>query len=810
MSFENRFTLRAEYVLKNSHECAAEMGHGYVGSEHILLGILRDGEGQAAKLLESAGVTSEKVRAKICEKTGMGDIAKNTAQGLSPCARRIVKSAYDESKRTNSPFIGTEHLLFGIVTEEMGTAKKILDELGADTKKLQVCIMSSGSEGEAEYRRAGDQRQNKDKNEIKQLKSFGRDICELARAGRFDPVIGRENETERMLRILSRRTKNNPLLLGEPGVGKTAVVEGLAQRIAEGTVPQPLLGKRIYMVDVSSMVAGTKYRGEFEERIKAMLREVIRARDIILFIDEIHTIVGAGSAEGAIDAANILKPAMSRREIQIIGATTFDEYRKYIERDSALARRFQTVEVKEPDGERALEILSGLRKKYEEHHRVTITDSAMRAAVEYSTQYINDRRLPDKAIDLIDEAASRQKLYTSSPPPRMRELEQEIVNTVALKEMRVREQDYEMAAMLRNKEHALRAELRVISDGWQRVIDGKAEIDSEDVATVVSEQTGIPVSQIKETETERLLKLEEILSEKIIGQKEAINAVARAVRRGRCGFGDRRRPIGSFLFAGPTGVGKTELCKVLAKTLFGDEKKIIRMDMSEYMEKHEVSKLIGSPPGYIGHEDGGTLTERVRRSPYYVVLFDEIVKAHPDVANLLLQILEDGVLTDSHGKTADFTNTVIVMTSNIGAAKMQSEAMGFSGNRENDAEKIKKSVLSDIKKSFAPELINRIDEIVVFEKLSESEIESICDIFLNEFLKRAKEKGVYAEITDEAKALIIKKGYSDKYGARPIRREIRRSVEDAVSELYLKNKCKGGRCRIYADGDEIKIQYAAE
>lgn len=806
MFFENRFTLRAESVLRSSHECAAEMGHGYVGSEHILMGLLREKEGRAAKILTDAGVSPKDVRKKICENTGMGTAAKNTVQGLTPCARRIVKNAYTEAEKSGIGCIGTEHLLLGILSEEICAAKKILLLLDVDVQKIRRALLSSNSESDADYRR-GEVRQNREKGEMKLLKTFGRDMCALASEGKLDPVIGRDAEIDRTIQILARRTKNNPILLGDPGVGKTAVVEGLAARIASGTVPKPIAGKRIYMLDISGVVAGTKYRGEFEERVKAILKEASRARDIILFIDEIHTIVGAGSAEGAIDAANILKPAMSRREIQIIGATTFDEYRKYIQRDSALDRRFQHVELREPSAEQTFEILSGLRKKYEEHHKIAITDEAIQAAIDLSVRYINDRRLPDKAIDLIDEAASRARIYTSAPPPRMQELEAEIAKAVEQKQICARAQNFEAAASFRDREIRLRDELSAVSAGWQKVIEGKASVDSENIAYVVSEQSGVPVSRITECESLKLLKLEQELSERVIGQKDAVASVSRAIRRGRTGLSDPKRPIGSFLFAGPTGVGKTELCRALAEAVFGDEKKLIRIDMSEYMEKHELSKLIGSPPGYVGYDEGGTLTDKVRRAPYSVVLFDEIEKAHPDVTNLLLQILEDGILTDSHGRQADFKNTIIVMTSNVGATRMSAGTVGFSAGANSEFKELKKSVMADIRRSFRPELVNRIDEIIMFNKLSENDILQIFGIMLGKTSERAKKLGIQLEISDEVRAFIVKQGFDDKYGARPLRRTIQRTIEDVLAEEYLRNKQKKGLYRFKASENEIKTEY---
>ncbi len=808
MFFENRFTLRAESVLRCAHECAAELGHGYVGSEHILLGILRDGEGKAAKILTAEGVSAEKVRNSIISRTGIGKAHKNTLQGLSPCSRRIVKTAYNKSKSAGDGFIGDEHLLAGILCEESGSAKKLLKSMGADTEKLARLIMPSGGDSGADCRKSADNRRSSEKNETKLLKNYGRDLCELVREGKTDPVIGREKELENVIEILARRTKNNPLLLGDPGVGKTAVAEGLAERIVKGNVPRILLGKKIFMLDISGVVAGTKYRGEFEERIRSILREVSRAGDIILFIDEIHTIVGAGAAEGAIDAANILKPALSRREIQLIGATTHEEYRKYIEPSAALSRRFQTVKVEEPSKEESTEILAGLREKYEQHHKIRITDEAIDAAIELSKKYIPERRLPDKAIDLIDEAASRAKIYASSPPPRMRELEENIVNAVGMKEKCIMSEDFEGAARFRDREESLRRELSAVSESWQKVLEGRAEIDFDSIAETVCARTGIPTSRITREESRRLLEFESLLRKRIVGQEKAIAAVARAVRRGRLGFSDPKRPIGSFLFAGPTGVGKTELCRALAEALFDDENKLIRMDMSEYMEKHELSKLLGSPPGYVGHDGGTTLADRVCDAPYSVILFDEIEKAHPDVMNILLQVLEDGTITDSHGKRADFKNTVIVMTSNIGAERMCAASVGFGTGGKNEFSEVSKSVVADIKKSFRPELFNRIDDVIVFSKLTEEEASCICDMMISALSGRLSNLGITLNVTDEAKHFIVSRGFDEKYGARGLRRELQSSVEDILAEEYLKNECAAGSYRIYCEKEEIKAQRA--
>ncbi|MBQ7118609.1 MAG: ATP-dependent Clp protease ATP-binding subunit [Oscillospiraceae bacterium] len=804
MLFEKRFTVSVENVLRTSHKCAAEMGHGYVGSEHILLGILKEREGKAFSSLSDVGITAESVKRKICDEIGIGSVGKDTAQGLTPCAIKILKEACNKAFYDDGD-IGTEHILSAILEEERCNGKKFIAEL-CDGEKLQRVMLSMGSESESEYRRGSESKSGKEKNDAKILRNYGRDLCELAKTGKFDPVIGRDNEIDRVIRILMRRTKNNPILLGDPGVGKTAIAEALAERIVSGKVPEQMTSKRIYMLDISAVVAGTKYRGEFEERIKAILKEIIKAKDIIVFIDEIHTIVGAGSAEGAIDAANILKPAMSRREIQIIGATTYDEYKKHIEKDSALNRRFQPVKVDEPDMERAFGILKGLRGKYEEYHKIGITDGALRAAVELSVRYINDRNLPDKAIDLIDEAASRARLFTSAPPPRMCELEEEIAKLRKEKSECVRLQDYEGAAKVRDRENILQKELKKLKDELQRFSENKREINEESIAEIICEQTGIPASRITESESRRLLELEMLLGKRVIGQERAVVSVSKAIRRRRCGISDTKRPVGSFLFAGPTGVGKTELCKALAEVLFGDEKKIIRIDMSEYMERHESSKLIGSPPGYVGHEDGGSLTDKIRKNPYSVVLFDEIEKAHPDVTNLLLQILEDGMLTDSHGRQTDFRNTVVVMTSNVGADRAMREMVGFSEGEKERNQNFEKEIVSEIRKSFTPELINRIDEIIVFDKLSCETVSEICDRMLEKTIVRARKIGIKIDLSDEVKEILVKKCYDSKYGARPVRRIIQSEIEDKLSEIYLKNNCKSADYKVFVNDDKIMAE----
>ncbi len=817
MFFENRFTLKAEQGIRAAHESAAEMGHGYVGSEHLLLGLLRERDSTVARLLASSGVTYESAKAKIRENIGTGDTAVHTPQGLTPKSKRIVETAFEEASFRGTGHIGVEHLLLGILQERDSAAMRLLNSMGADVLRIKRELLASiGGESDpgADMRGKNPTRPTgRERAEAKALGSFGRDLTDIAREGMLDPVIGREREIERIIQILARRTKNNPILIGDPGVGKTAVVEGLAERIAQGSVPQMLRTKRIFMLDISAMIAGTKYRGEFEERIKTLLREINRAGNIIVFIDEIHTIVGAGSAEGAVDAANILKPALSRGEVQVIGATTYDEYRRHIERDSALDRRFQPVKIDEPSAEVTLEILKGLRERYEAHHGVKITDEALDAAINMSVRYINDKKLPDKAVDLIDEAASRARLYAFAPPPRIKELEEEIFEIGIRKEKCAKEQDFETAATLRDTEKRLKSELGSISSRWQSSSDiSGAKIGKEHIAEVVSEQTGIPVLNITETESERLSSLERQLSERVIGQDDAIRSVARAIRRGRTGLSDPKRPIGSFLFAGPTGVGKTELARALSQAMFGDEDMIIRVDMSEYMEKHAVSRLVGSPPGYVGYDDGGELTEKVRRKPYSVVLFDEIEKAHPDVFNMLLQILEDGILTDSHGKRADFKNTVIIMTSNIGARSITSGIdVGFSSGEAGKArELIKTNVISELRRGFRPEFLNRIDDIIVFRRLEKDEIRRISDMLLESTRARAEKLGIHLEITDSARELLVEHGFDSQYGARPMRRAIRREIEEVLAERYLESG--GGEAVYVADAGQegIRIERISE
>ncbi len=806
MFFENRFTLQAEVVLKHAHECAASLGHGYVGSEHILLALSRSGEGKTAPALENAGATQKEIFKMICYRIGKGAKSYATPQGLTPCARRIVKEAQMIAASQGKSFIGEEHLMLGILREEESSASKILKNLNVNKEKLNSVLLSIGGEHEGDLKKADAARAMKERGELKTLKSFGRDMCALSSEGRFDPVIGREKELDRMIRILCRRTKNNPVLLGDAGVGKTALVEGLAMRIASGKVPEPLSDKKIYSVDISTVVAGTKYRGEFEERIKTMFSEVIRAGNIILFIDEIHTIVGAGAAEGAIDAANILKPALSRREVQIIGATTFGEYRKYIEKDAALQRRFQTVAIYEPSERECFEIIKGLSEKYVAHHGCKICDDAIKSAVSLSKRYITDRFLPDKAIDLIDEALSKKRIERSSPPPDMERLRDELSKTTEKKRMCIGEEKFGQAACYKEQEEKLLRELLDLQNQQKRLSEEENEICSEDVALVVSEQTGIPASGITKDEGERILALQEELSKRVIGQPHAIRTVAGAIRRSRCGISDENRPIGSFLFAGPTGVGKTKLATALAECMFDGAEKLIRIDMSEYMEKHAVSKLIGAPPGYIGYEDGESLVDKVRKAPYSVILFDEIEKAHPEVFNLLLQILENGTLSDSHGRRSDFKNTVVIMTSNIGADKISSSPVGFLEESEKDEFlKMKKAVDGEVKKIMKPELVGRIDEVIVFSKLSVKDLRGILDTMLEKLILRAEKKGIELSVDEAVRDFIAKKSKHSPYGARELRKTVSAEIEDELASICLRSRCRS-KVRISLADEKIKIE----
>ena len=794
MDINGRFTERAQKVLIIAQQEAAALGFNYVGTEHLLLGLVKEGKGIAAQVLRGMGVDSDKVIEKIEELTGRGD---QSAVGqmiyLTPRTKRVLELSVLEARRMNHNYVGTEHLLLGLIREGEGVAAKVLRDLNVDLGKAReeiIKTLSSGVPGQAESAQDGVQTPT--------LDQYGRDLTQMVRDGKLDPVIGRTKEIERVIQILSRRTKNNPVLIGEPGVGKTAIAEGLAQKIVEGQVPEIIKGKRVVTLDLASMVAGAKYRGEFEERLKKVMSELTAAGNVILFIDEMHTIIGAGAAEGAIDASNILKPALARGEIQAIGATTLDEYRKHVEKDPALERRFQPIMVGEPTVEETIQILTGLRDKYESHHRVKITDEAIRAAAVLSDRYIADRFLPDKAIDLIDEAASKVRIKTITAPPELKELEEKIEDIKKEKEEAISHQEFEKAAALRDDERKLKQQLEEIKGNWEKdTRQATAEVGEENIAAIVSDWTGIPVTKLAEEETQRLAKLEDVLHRRVIGQDEAVKAVAKAVRRARVGLKDPKRPIGSFIFLGPTGVGKTELSRALAEALFGDEDATIRIDMSEYMEKHSVSRLVGSPPGYVGYEEGGQLTEKVRRKPYSVILLDEIEKAHPDVFNILLQILEDGRLTDSKGRTVDFKNTVVIMTSNVGAHTIRKQKrLGFTDAGEDakkdEYQKMKEGIMEELKKTFRPEFLNRVDETIVFHQLEEDHIIKIVDLMLAELSKRVEDLQISLEVTDQAKQLIAKEGFDPMYGARPLRRAIQNMIEDRLSEEMLSGKVKEG------------------
>ena len=789
-----KFTNRAKKAIEIANDLAIELGHNYIGTEHILYGLSKEGSGVAAKVLENQEVEPQKILDKIDELIGREDKTEETL-GFTPRTKRVIENAFIEAKKLGYNYIGTEHLLIGILREADSIAARILLDLNVNIPKLYneiIKVINDEEIGEDGANTKKETRRKGSYNSTATLNQFGEDLTKKAEEGKLDPVVGRKEEIQRVIQILSRRTKNNPCLIGEPGVGKTAVVEGLAQKIVAGDIPEILKDKRVVTLDISGMVAGAKYRGDFEERIKKALNEVKKAGDVILFIDEIHTIVGAGAADGAIDAANILKPLLARGEIQLIGATTLNEYRKYIEKDSALERRFSPVNVKEPTPSDTIEILNGLRDKYEAHHNVKITKEAIEAAVKLSVRYINDRFLPDKAIDLIDEASSRARIKTYTEPENLKELQTKIEEIEKDKEEAVRSQKFEKAASLRDKEKELKEKYEKEEQKWKNKNTKQVtNITEENIAEVISTWTGIPVYKITENENERLKNLEKELHKRVVGQNEAVEAVAKAIKRGRVGLKDPNRPIGSFLFLGPTGVGKTELSKALAQCLFGDESSMIRIDMSEYMEPHSVSKLIGSPPGYVGFEEGGQLTEKIRRKPYAVILFDEIEKAHPDVMNMLLQILEDGRLTDSQGRTVNFKNTVIIMTSNLGARVItDKKSLGFSKNEnQEDSQKVyeetKKEVMQILKKELRPEFINRIDEIIVFHKLNDEEIRKIVDIMIAEVERRLKEQNIEIEVDDSVKDLIAKTGVDKAFGARPLRRTIQNLLEDKLAEEIL-------------------------
>lgn len=796
------FTQKANDVINLAIKAAENFGHNYIGSEHILLGILQEGTGLGAEVLNNKGVSAEDIQRLIEENIGRGNPTRLTPDDFTPRCKRILEVAFQLARGMMNSFVGTEHLLMAVLKESDSYAVKFLMSLGVSPESVIEDVFSSVGRNEVGASGSA-QRGKKGKSKTPTLDEFGKDLTELARQGKIDPVIGREKEIERVIQILSRRTKNNPCLIGEPGVGKTAIAEGLALKIVKDEVPELLSGKQIVALDLTSMVAGTKYRGDFEERIQKAMEEVKEAGNIILFIDEVHTLMGAGAAEGAVDAANILKPALARGEIQVIGATTIDEYRKNIEKDAALERRFQPVTVGEPTEEETVEILKGLRDKYEAHHKVKITDEAIESAVKMSTRYIADRFLPDKAIDLIDEAASKVRLDAFTAPPNLKEMENEIKRIEEEKNSAVRSQDFEQAAELRDKEKSLQKLLDEEKEKWKNSSSHDVkEVTGEDIAAIVSGWTGIPAQQITKEESERLLNLEKILHERIVGQDKAVSSVARAIRRGRAGLKNPNRPVGSFIFLGPTGVGKTELCKTLSEAMFGDENAIIKLDMSEYMEKHTVSKLIGSPPGYVGFEEGGQLTEKIRRKPYSVVLFDEIEKAHPDVFNMLLQILEDGVLTDSQGRKVSFKHAVIIMTSNVGASKItdNKQALGFGDNKDVN-KTIEDLVMEDLKKTFKPEFLNRVDEIVVFNQLEKDDIVEIARRMLKSLNKRLAEMNIKAEFTDDAVSAIADAGFDKVYGARPLRRAIQTKIEDPLSELILENKIKDTCTVDFKDGE---------
>ncbi|WP_302516151.1 ATP-dependent Clp protease ATP-binding subunit [Ruminococcus bromii] len=795
------FTEKANKALNLAIESAEEMRHNYVGTEHILYGLVKEGSGVAATALNECGVTEDSLREKLESINGTMSLVELTPDDFTPRTKRVLRAAVIISSKTGYTYVGTEHLLLAILSESDSYAVAFLEELGVSVERLAQAV-SKGMQGGADDGFGGFENESAPNGSQKggsALDKFGRDLTQAAKNGEIDPVIGREKEIQRVIQILSRRTKNNPVLIGEPGVGKTAVAEGLALEIAKGNVPEILKDKRVVSLDLTGMVAGAKYRGDFEERIKAAIDEVKKSKNTILFIDELHTIVGAGAAEGSADAANILKPSLARGDFQVIGATTLNEYRKYIEKDAALERRFQPVKVGEPTPEQAVQILKGLRDSYEAHHKVKITDEAINAAVTLSSRYIADRYLPDKAIDLIDEGASKVRLASLTSPDNVKELEDEIADYEKEKASAINEQDFERAARLRDEQKELQTKLDDAKKKWQEQQKGNSgEVTAEDIAKIVSEWTGIPVVQLTKEESERLLNMENVLHERVIGQSEAVTAIAKAIRRGRVGLKDPKRPVGSFIFLGPTGVGKTELCKALAEAMFGDENAMLRLDMSEYMEKHTVSKLIGSPPGYVGFEEGGQLTEKVRRKPYSVVLFDEIEKAHPDVFNMLLQILEDGRLTDSQGRTVDFKNTIIIMTSNVGARLIteKQSSLGFNSENENaeESEKkdIKELVTGELRKVFRPEFLNRVDDIIVFNKLNKDEIKQIAVKMLKTLENRLDKMNIKISFTDNAISEIADKGFDENYGARPLRRAIQNEIEDPLSEQMLEGKVKDG------------------
>ncbi|MGR3766449.1 ATP-dependent protease ATP-binding subunit ClpC [Rossellomorea sp. NS-SX7] len=786
-----RFTERAQKVLALAQEEAIRLAHSNIGTEHILLGLVREGEGIAAKALTALGLSPEKIQKEVEGLIGKGTEKSQTIH-YTPRAKKVIELSMDEARKLGHSYVGTEHILLGLIREGEGVAARVLGNLGVSLNKArQQVLQLLGSNDSNNHQGGGNANAN-----TPTLDSLARDLTAIAREGSLDPVIGRSKEIQRVIEVLSRRTKNNPVLIGEPGVGKTAIAEGLAQQIIANEVPEILRDKRVMTLDMGTVVAGTKYRGEFEDRLKKVMDEIRQAGNIILFIDELHTLIGAGGAEGAIDASNILKPSLARGELQCIGATTLDEYRKYIEKDAALERRFQPIQVNEPTAEESIQILKGLRDRYEAHHRVSITDEAIDAAVKLSDRYISDRFLPDKAIDLIDEAGSKVRLRSYTTPPNLKELESKLEEIRKEKDAAVQSQEFEKAASLRDTEQKLREELEETKNTWkEKQGQENTEVTVEDIATVVSNWTGVPVSKLAQTETDRLLKLEEILHSRVIGQSEAVVAVSKAVRRARAGLKDPKRPIGSFIFLGPTGVGKTELARALAESMFGDEEAMIRIDMSEYMEKHSTSRLVGSPPGYVGYDEGGQLTEKVRRKPYSVILLDEIEKAHPDVFNILLQVLEDGRLTDSKGRTVDFRNTVLIMTSNVGAQSLKSNKyVGFNiQDGKQDYKDMKGKVMEELKRAFRPEFLNRIDEIIVFHSLEKDHLKEIVTLMSDQLTKRLKEQDIHIELSASAKEKIADEGFDPEYGARPLRRAIQKHVEDKLSEELLRGKVLTGQ-----------------
>ena len=787
-----RFTEKAIKVIMLAQEEARRLGHNFVGTEQVLLGLIGEGTGVAAKTLKAMGVTLKDARVEVEKIIGRGSGFVAVEIPFTPRAKRVLELSWDEARQLGHNYIGTEHLLLGLIREGEGVAARVLENLGVDLNKVRTNVIKMLGETKP-TQTSSTSSTSSGKTKTPSLDEFGTDLTLAAQEQRLDPVVGREKEIERVIQILARRTKNNPVLLGEPGVGKTAVVEGLAARIVNGEIPDILEGKKVIQLDMGLLVAGTKYRGEFEERLKKIMDEIRQAGNVILVIDEMHTLIGAGAAEGAIDAANILKPALSRGEIQVIGATTSDEYRKYVEKDPALERRFQSIIIEEPSVEDTIEIIKGLKPKYEEHHKLKISDDAIVAATELSYKYINDRFLPDKAIDVIDEAASKLRIQTSALPPEGKELEKELKTVIKQKEDAIRNQEFETASNLRDDEADLKDKIREMSMKWREDNEeNKPTVTAEHVAQVVSMMTGIPTTKITEGESERLLKLEDTLHKRVIGQEQAVVAISKAIRRARVGLKSPNRPIGSFIFSGPTGVGKTELAKALAEAVFGSEDNMIRVDMSEFMEKHSTAKLIGSPPGYVGYDDGGHMTELVRKKPYSVILFDEIEKAHADVFNIMLQILDDGRLTDSKGRHINFKNTIIIMTSNVGASMITSTGkLGFSvaGDEQKDKyEHLKDTVMEEMKKSFRPEFLNRIDDIIVFAHLSKPEIRQIVDLMLNDLFKRLESQNLKIEVTDEVKDYLGDAGYSEAYGARPLRRLIQKRIEDGLAEEILSGK----------------------